>query len=64
MITEYLTNPTVAIVTGVATVGTNAFIIALPTIINVLMAAYLLFLVIHKGIQLYREFKKKDEPSQ
>lgn len=64
MITETLTNPPVAVVAGASVVTTNIFIAALPIAVNVLMAAYLTFLIIHKALQIYREFKNRNEPSK
>lgn len=64
MITEYLTNPPVAITTGAVGITANLLII-LPTLVNILMAAYLVFLIVHKGIQIYKEIKiNKNESSQ
>lgn len=64
MITEYLTNPPVAVVTGGGVAITNIFIAALPVAVNILMAIYLTFLIVHKGIQVYREFKNRNEPTE
>lgn len=61
MITEYLTNPPVAITTGAVGITAN-IVLLLPTIVNILMAAYLTFLIVHKGLQIYREFKNRNEP--
>lgn len=65
-ITETVTNPPVAVIATGAAATVNTFVVALPVIINVVMAAYLILLVIHKGYQLYNEIqdrKKKDGSS-
>lgn len=62
-ITEYATNPPTAVVVGIGSGVVNTFIAALPLAINIITVVYLTLLVVHKAIQLYREFKGKQSDS-
>lgn len=59
------TSPQAALGTGVATIGLNALGDSLPLIINYLVAVYTVLLILHKGCQMYTEWRKrnKDESS-
>ena len=60
-IVETLTNPTVAVGTTGSVTLLNVVIASLPVIINVLTVLYLAGLIIHKGMQIYKELKNKKE---
>lgn len=58
-ITETVTNPPIAVLATGAAATVNTFVVALPVIINLIMATYLIILVIHKGYQLYNEIQDR-----
>lgn len=57
---ESMTNPNISVpVTVVGIFAEN-----LPLIINVCSLVYLVLLITHKGWQMYKEWKRKDESSE
>lgn len=61
---DNLMNPPAAVVTTGGVTTAHMVGIDLPFIINVGTAIYLGLLIIHKGWQMYKDWKKKDAPLQ
>ena len=59
VITENLINPPVAITAGITVTAANAFIGALPVIINILMVIYLITLIVNGSWKFYKEMKAR-----
>lgn len=61
-ITENMTNPGTATIVGGTTILAN-FVTALPVLINVAVFVYFTLMVIHKGYQMYKEYKEDNRES-
>lgn len=58
------TSPQAALGTGGTVIGLHALGEALPTIINYLVAIYTVLLILHKGYQMYKDWKRGNTDEQ
>ena len=62
-IMENISNPSTVAIIGGTTIATN-FVTTLPVLINVVVLVYFTMMVVHKGYQMWKEYKNDNRKSR